>query len=409
MVTVVPPQSKPLGGLPKGKVLGLNGASAVAQAMRQTNPDVVAAYPITPSTIIVEVFSQMVADGEVSTEFVAVESEHSAMSACIGAAAAGARTQTVTTSQGLALMWEELYVASGMRLPIVLHGANRALSGPLNIHCDHTDTMGARDSGWLQLYAESPQEAYDNALMSVRIAEHPSVLLPVLHSQDGYTVTHCMEPVHLLPDEAAKEFVGPYQPQVALLDMQHPVTLGAQASPDHFFEIKRGQVAAIERALSIVKAVSEEFSRLSGRPYGLIEGYKLDDAKLVMVALGSTAGTAKVVIDGLRERGVKAGLMKIRCFRPFPSEEVAAALQGKETVAVMDRAVAPGGAGNPLFSDICTTLFTHNVQVKAVNYVFGLGGRDAGMQDLKTVYEGLLAIVKSGSRGPAVRYLGLRE
>jgi len=261
----------------------LNGANAVAQAMRQTNPHVVAAYPITPSTIIVEAFSQFVANGEVDTEFVAVESEHSAMSACVGAAAAGGRVQTVTTSQGLALMWEMLYIASGMRLPIVLHATNRAISAPLNIHCDHSDTMGARDSGWIQLYAEDAQEAYDNALMAVRIAEDPEVVLPVMHSQDGYTVSHSTERVLLLPDDVAQGFLGEYQARNPLLDTAHPISLGAMFSPQYLFELKHQQEVAMVAAEGVIVRVGHEFARLSGRYRGLTEGYRQEKEEMERV------------------------------------------------------------------------------------------------------------------------------
>ncbi|MFQ5860049.1 MAG: pyruvate ferredoxin oxidoreductase [Dehalococcoidia bacterium] len=377
--------------------------------MRQTNPEVVAAYPITPSTLIVERFSEFVANGQVDTEFLAVESEHSALSACIGAAAAGARAQTVTSSQGLALMWEALYVASGMRLPIVLHCANRALSAPINIHCDHSDTMGARDSGWVQLYAENGQEAYDNALMAVRVAEHPEVLLPVLHSQDGYTVTHSVERVELLPDEAVQKFLGTYHAVDPLLDTQRPVTYGAMFPPSELFEVKRQGVEAMEQAREGILAVGQEFGQLTGRLYGLLEGYSLEDAEIVLVLLGSTTGTARVVVERLREKKIKAGLLKIRSFRPFPGEEVAQALRGRRAVAVLDRALAPGASANPLFSDVCMSLLVHGISVPLVNYVYGIGGRDATPAHLIHVFTELQEVADSGKGGARIRYLALRE
>ncbi|MBI4200207.1 MAG: pyruvate ferredoxin oxidoreductase [Chloroflexi bacterium] len=393
----------------EGIAASLSGSLAVAEAMRQTNPDVVAAYPITPSTIMVEKFSEFVANGQVDTEFVAVESEHSAMSACIGAAAAGARAQTVTSSQGLAYMWEALYVASGTRLPIVLHCANRTLSAPINIHCDHSDTMGARDSGWVQLYAENTQEAYDNALMAVRIAEHPEVMLPVLHSQDGYTITHSVERVELLPDDVARQFVGEYRPRYPLLDLKAPVTVGPIVSPTYYFEMKRQAVEAMERAAEVIHNIGQEFGRMSGRYYGLSEEYRLEDAEVALVLLGATVGTARVVVDQLRSQGMRAGLLKVRSFRPFPGDEVVQALAGKAAVAVLDRSLAYGAAGNPLFQDVCSALYVRGMHVPLVNYVYGIGGREAMPNDLLQVFKELYRAADSGQAGPAVRYLALRE
>lgn len=387
----------------------LSGGLAVAEAMRQTNPDVVAAYPITPSTIMVEKFSEYVADGKVDTEFLTVESEHSAMSACVGASAAGVRTQTVTSGQGLALMWEVLYVASGLRLPIVLHCANRALSGPLNIHCDHTDTMGARDAGWIQLYAENAQEAYDNALMSVRIAEHADVMLPTLHSQDGYTLTHGIERVEILPDDAARAFVGKYEAADPLLRMAKPVTVAPVFSPADLFELKRASVEAMERARDVIVDVAREFAELSGRSYGLHEGYQLDDADIALVIIGSTFGTARTVVDELRERGVRAGILKIRSFRPFPEREVAKALAGKRAVAVLERAFSFGATSSPLFADVCTALYRAGTQIPLVNYIYGIGGRDVTPPNIRQAFADLEKIAQSGRTPSEVRYLGLRE
>lgn len=386
----------------------LSGGLAVAEAMRQTDPDVVACYPITPSTIMVERFSEMVANGAVHTEFIAAESEHSAMSACIGAAAAGARAQTVTSSQGLAYMWEALYVAAGLRLPVVLHCANRALSAPINIHCDHSDTMGARDSGWVQLYAEDSQEAYDNALMAVRIAEHPDVRLPVLHSQDGYTVTHSLERVDVLPDDAAREFVGTYRPEVSLLAMDQPVTLGPLVSPAYAFEMKLGVVQAMERALDVIASVGEEFGDLTGRYRDLVEPYRLEDADFALVLLGATAGTARVAIDGLRARGIRAGMLKVRSFRPFPAEAVAEALDGRAAVAVLDRAIAFGASAGPLFEDVCAALYAHGASTVLANYIYGIGGRDIYPAQLAQVFDDLRRDSDVGAARPLVRYLGAR-
>ena len=363
-------------GTVKSTAKSLSGGFAVAEAMRQTNPDVVACYPITPSTLVVEKFSELVANGEVDTEFVAVESEHSALSACLAATAAGVRSQTASSSQGLAYMWEVLYAVSGLRLPVVLHCANRALSAPINIHGDHTDTMGARDSGWIQLYAENPQEAYDNALAAVRIAEHPDVLLPVLGSQDGYTVTHSVERVDVLPDKEVKKFVGQYTPKSALLDIENPVTFGPLVSPKHAFELKLQGIEAMSRAEDVIDSIGEEFAFLTGRPLDSVELYRMEDAELVMVVIGSVAGTARVAIDRLRSDGTKAGLLKIRSYRPFPSTRICEVLGGKKAVAVLDRALSPGAPYSPLYTDICAALYSHGVILPLASFVHGIGGRD---------------------------------
>ncbi|MBI2907946.1 MAG: pyruvate ferredoxin oxidoreductase [Chloroflexi bacterium] len=387
----------------------LEGANAIAEAMRQINPDVVAAYPITPQTEIVQTFSEFVADGLVDTEFVPVESEHAAMSACVGACAAGGRTQTATAGAGLALMWEVLWVAAGLRLPIVMHVVSRSLSAPLNILCDHTDSMGARDTGWIQLYAENHQEAYDDTIQSVRIAEHADVMLPVMHMVDGFIISHTMERVDILPDEAVKQFIGTYKPEHSLLDVEHPVTFGANDGSDYFFEHRRQQFDAMDKALDVIVKVGEEFGKLTGRPYGLLQPYCLEDAELALVVMGSTAGTARVVVDALRGDGVKAGLLKVRCFRPFPATAVAEALKNAETIAVMDRSECFGGQGNPVFNEVCTALFTHGQSPKVIDVVYGLGGRDTPPAHIRQVFEELQRIAGTGDTGPVRRFLGVRE
>ncbi len=393
----------------KSKPVALDGDRAVAEAMRQMNPDVVAAYPITPQTEIVMRFSDFVANGEVDTEFIPVESEHAAMSASIGASAAGGRAQTATAGAGLAFMWEVLWVASGTRLPIVMHVVNRSLSAPLNIHCDHSDSMGARDAGWIQLYDETVQEVYDNAIQASRIAEHPDVMLPTLHALDGFILGHGVERIELLPDNAVKKFIGIYKPEHPLLDVDHPVTYGPMALPDYFFEHKRQQAAAMEKALEIIPQIGEEYGTLTGRYYGLMEGYRLEDAEFATVALGSTAGTTKTVVDELRDQGVKAGLLKLRCFRPFPATIVAKALGDKKAVAVLDRSLSFGAQGGPLFLEVVTALFTHGFGPKVVNIAYGLGGRDIVPAQIHQIYKELIEIDGKGFTGPPLRYLGLRE
>jgi pyruvate ferredoxin oxidoreductase alpha subunit len=343
---------------------------------------------------------------------VPVESEHAAMSACVGASAAGARVMTATAANGLALMWEMLYIASGMKLPIVLTIVNRALSAPLNIHCDHSDSMGARDSGWLQLYAETGQEAYDNTIQAIRIAEHPEVLLPVMSCQDGFITGHGVERVGMLPDEAVCDFVGAYSPEVYLLDTDNPVTMGAWDFTDYYFEHKRQQTEAMNNSMLRVEAVSAEYAKLSGRPQPIVDMYGMDDADYAIVVLSSTAGTARSVARELRARGEKVGVLKPRVFRPFPAERIVDAIKQCKAVAVLDRAISfgtPQGMG-PLFTDITAALYNSGVSgLKIVNYIYGLGGRDTVPPMIESVYGDLRAMDAAGTRGQMVRYLGLRE
>ena len=393
----------------KGTPVALEGDRAVAEAMRQMNPDVVAAYPITPQTEIVMRFSDFVASGEVETEFIPVESEHASMSACIGACAAGGRVQTASAGAGIALMWEVLWVASGSRLPIVMHVVNRSLSAPLNIHCDHSDSIGMRDAGWVQLYDEDVQEAYDNAIQVVRIAEHPDVLLPTIHALDGFILGHSVERVELLPDEAVQEFIGTYTPVHPLLDVDHPVTYGPMDLQDYFFEHKRQQAEAMVHALDVVAQVGGEFGELTGRSHGLVEGYRLEDADYVTVALGSTVGTIKTAVDLLRDQGVRAGLLKIRCFRPFPAAAVAQALASKKAIAVLDRSLSFGAQVNPLYLEVIASLYTHGFAPKAVNYAYGMGGRDTVPAQICEIYQELIRIDSEGITGPILRYLAVRD
>jgi pyruvate ferredoxin oxidoreductase alpha subunit len=388
----------------------LTGDQAFATAMRQINPDVVAAYPITPQTETVEFFAEYVADGLVDTEFVTVESEHSAMSACVGASAAGARVMTATSANGLALMWEVLYIAASNRCPIVMSLVNRALSGPINIHCDHSDVMGMRDSGWIVLFSESGQEAYDNALQAVRIAEHPDILLPVVVCQDGFITSHGMERVEVYDDAAVKAFVGVYRPQWPLLDLEKPKTYGPLDFYDYYFEHKRQQIEAMACAPQVIRQVGEAFAGTFGRSYGLFEAYKLDDAEVALVAANSTAGTAKAVVDRLRAGGQKVGLLNPRVFRPFPGAELAQALAHLKAVAVLDRSVSFGSMDNagPLFLELAAALAVNGVRLPVVDVVYGLGGRDILPGDIEGIYRDLLHLADTGQVAQAVRYLGVR-
>jgi len=405
----------------KQEVLALNGDEAVAYAAKQSDVDIVAAYPITPQTIIVERFSEYVANGEVETEFVCTESEHSALTACLAASATGARAFTASASAGLALMHEMLFVTSGCRAPVVMAIANRALSAPLNIHGDHSDTMAQRDSGWIQIYVENAQEAYDSVIQAFRIAENPEVLLPAIVGLDGFTLSHTLENVGVLPDDAVKKFVGTRQfPLIAnhkgkkvpfRLDPENPTTMGPIALPNYYFEFKRQQEEAMKNALSVIRQVHDEYAQLSGRRYGdgLLEPYHMDDAEFATVCLGSTAGTVKAVVDELRAEGVKAGLLRMRTFRPLPVEGIVEALKNVKAVAVMDRSMSFGSHGGPVFHEVRHALYDLGKRPYVVNYVYGLGGRDTSPTQIRGIYEDLQKIIKTKSVEKLVNYVGLRE
>ena len=387
----------------------LSGNEASSVAMRQINPDVVAAFPITPSTEIPQYFSTFVSNGQVDTEFVAVESEHSAMSACIGAEAAGARAMTATSSNGLSFMWEMLYIASGSRLPIVLSLVNRAVSGPLNIHNDHSDAMGVRDAGWIMLFSENNQEVYDNLIMAHQIAEHKDVCLPLMVCQDGFITSHSIENIELIEDDKVKEFVGKYKPEHYLLNHEEPIAVGPMDLQAYLFEHKFQQAEAMRNAKKVILEVADRFEKLTGRKYGFFEEYRLEDADIAIVCMNSTAGTTKSVVDELRKKGIKAGLLKIRVFRPFPAEEVAKALSHLKAIAILDKTDSVNAAGGPLFEDVTSSMYTQNVHVPAVNYVYGIGGRDTTTKEISGVFSDLQEIAKSGKVDNPYRYFGLRK
>ena len=387
----------------------LSGNEAVATAMKQINPDVVAAFPITPSTEIPQYFSTFVANGSVDTEFVAVESEHSAMSACIGAEAAGSRAMTATSANGLSLMWEMIYIASSLRLPIVMNLVNRAVSGPLNIHNDHSDAMGVRDAGWIMLFSENNQEAYDNNLMAHKIAENKDVQLPIMICQDGFITSHSIENIELENDEDVKKFVGEYHPEHYLLNKKEPMAIGPLDLQAYLFEHKAQQGNAMKAAKQVILDVSKEFEKWTGRHYDLFEEYKLDDAEIAIVCMNSTAGTTKAVVDKLRKQGVKAGLLKIRVYRPFPGEEVAKALSHLKAVAVLDKSDSLNAIGGALFEDVVSSMYVAKQNVPVVNYVYGIGGRDTTEKEINSVYTDLAEIAKNGKVENPYRYLGLRS
>ena len=389
------------------KLVSLTGNEAAAHALRQARPDVAAAYPITPATELMHKFAEFIADGVVDTEMILVESEHSAMSAAIGASAAGARTVTATSANGLALMWEMVYIAASCRLPIVMPEVNRALSGPINIHCDHSDSMGCRDSGWIQLYAENSQEAYDSTLQAFRIAEHADVQLPVMICFDGFIISHTNEPVDMLADEEAAKFVGDYTPSRRLLDVDKPYTLGALDLPEWYFEHKRQQVEAMRKSFAVIQSVGAEFGKLFGRPYEFMEGYMLDDAEYVIVAIGSTCGTARSAVDAMREKGIKAGVLKLRVFRPFPAAQLRQALSKAKVVGVMDRCISFGQEGGPLFHEVRSALYGSKQSVAP--FVYGLGGRDIRIEQISDVFQKLQKLGSVAAQEQAVEFIGLRD
>jgi pyruvate ferredoxin oxidoreductase alpha subunit len=388
-------------------VVARTGNEAMAEAMRQINPDVVAAYPITPATEVVQLFASFVADGLVETEFVPAESEHSAISACVGAAAAGGRVMTSTSSQGLALMHEILYIASALRLPIVICEVNRALSGPINIHCDHSDTMGSRDAGWIQIYSENAQEAYDSIIQAVRISELAK--LPSLVTTDGFIISHEMQRLEMLPDEEVRTFVGEYEAEFSLLDVENPILVGTFDLQDYFFEHKRAQSEGMRQAPKYIEKVSREFGKKYGREYGMVEAYMVEDAEIVTVVMGSAAGTTRAVVEQLREDGIKAGTLKVRVFRPFPADKIVELLRGKKAVGIMDRADSLAGLGGPLFTEVRSALYEEKSRPNVADYIYGLGGRDLSMEEIRGVYESLKESAKGKKPAELVNYVGVRE
>ncbi len=387
----------------------MSGNEAVAYGIRQVNPDVMPAFPITPSTEIPQMVSTYIANGEVDTEFIPVESEHSSMSAAIGAEAAGARSLTATSSAGLALMWEELLLAASNRMPLVLTLVNRTLSGPININCDHSDGMGARDTGWIQIYAENNQEAYDNFLQAYPIAEHNDVHLPVMVCQDGFITSHAVENIELLEDDVVKDFVGEYEPEEYLLNPGKPIAVGPYSVTAYAMEAKKNQELALERSKEVILQVAKEFEKISGRKYGLFEEYRTEDADYIMLIMGSAAGTAKQAVDDLRLQGKKVGVIKLRVFRPFPAQELAQALKNCKAAAIMDRCESYNGNGGPLGSEVTAGLYRSKVMIETVNYIYGLAGRDFTVNEVYDVFSQLEDLVENGKEAEQYQYIGLRK
>ncbi|MCE5202371.1 MAG: pyruvate ferredoxin oxidoreductase [Synergistaceae bacterium] len=380
-----------------------SGNLAFAEAMRQINPDVVAAYPITPSTEIPVKFAEFVANGRVDSEYVAVESEHSAITACVGASVAGARVMTASSANGVALMHEIFPIAAAFRAPIVFGLVNRCLGAPVNIHCDHSDSMPERDSGWIQIYCEDAQEVYDTVLLAVRLAEHKDVLTPVFVCQDGFITSHCYEPVEILSDETVKSFVGERCPTLPLLDVDNPVSYGSFTMSEYYFEIKRNQMEGMNNVPRVYKELSKELEEHTGRNYPAAEGYMADDADYLIIVMSSAAGVVKDVVDEMREDGIKAGCLRVRFFRPFPRDEIMRIVNGKLGVAVLDRSASIGGT-SPLAAEIKSALYGLEQRVPLQEYIFGLGGRDFYPKDAEDVFCRLI----NNDYG-SVRYIGLLE
>ncbi|HMK44081.1 MAG TPA: pyruvate ferredoxin oxidoreductase [Dissulfurispiraceae bacterium] len=391
------------------KKVAITGNEAVAQAMRIADPDVCGAYPITPATDIMQRFTAFVSNGQVKTEMVLAESEHSAMSSCIGASVAGGRVATATASQGLALMWEMLFIASGLRLPIVMAVANRALSAPLNIHGDHSDGMGARDCGWIQLYSENAQEAYDNMLQAFRIAENTDLRLPVMVGLDGFITSHSIETMEYVDEEAGRKFLGEYAAVNPLLDIRNPKSYGPLILTDYYHEYRRAHAEVMTRVNKVVLDIAADFEKVTGRKYGLFETYRLEDAEIAVVVLSSAAGTTKDVIDQFRDKGVKVGLLKPRLYRPFPYAEMGEALKHVKALAVLDRADCFGASYGPLFADVANALYPYQQRPVIVNKIYGLGGRDYMPNQAEYTINELIQIAKDGKVPSIKEYIGVRE
>lgn len=387
-------------------IVARTGNEAMAEAMRQINPDVVAAYPITPATEVVQLFSSFVNDGKVDTEFVPAESEHSAISACVGASSSGVRVMTSTSSQGLALMHEILFIASGLRLPIVICLVNRSLSSPINIHCDHSDSLASRDSGWIQIFTENTQEAYDTTIMAVKIAE--KALLPAMVTTDGFIISHGMERVDMVDDAAVPKFLGKRQAKTSVLDIDNPITLGALDLQDYFFEHKRSQIEAMNHVLPIIDEVQKDFAKTFGRSYPIVDEYKMDDAELAILAMGSTGGTGKVAVDRLRAQGKKAGLIRCRVYRPFPKDAMLRAITKAKVVAVLDRADTMSSLGGHLYNECRSILYESKDRPLLKNYIYGLGGRDISIENIEEICGQLSSIQKTGKVDEDIVYFGVR-
>jgi pyruvate ferredoxin oxidoreductase alpha subunit len=386
------------------KRIGLESSFSVSEAVRMANVDVISAYPITPQTHIVERISEMVANGELDAEFICVESEHSAMSACVGASAAGARVFTCTAGQGLELMHEVLYIPSSMRLPIVAVVANRALSAPLSVWGDHSDAMAIRDTGWIQIFAENTQQVFDLTLCAYRIAEE--VLFPAIVHIDGFHLTHVVGTVILPDQDQVDQFLPPYEYPLPL-DPERPVTMGCYAPPYIYSEIKKAQEDAFESTRGVIGKVWEEFNDIFGRFYSSVETYKADDAKILILIMGSFSETARLAVDEMREKGMEVGLIRLRIWRPFPFEEFRRKLEGVELLVIIDRCIS-FGMGGPVCSEIKSALYNEEERPKIVNFIGGLGGRDLHIEEFKYMVKRAIEISERGLK-EEFEMIGVRE
>ncbi|MGD2086765.1 MAG: pyruvate ferredoxin oxidoreductase [Candidatus Aminicenantes bacterium] len=387
----------------------MDGNSALAEAVKQVNPDVVVVHPITPATPIVEKISSFVANGQMDTEIVDVESGYSAISGCIGASAAGGRVFTASAAQGLVSMHEILYITASLRLPIVAGVANRALSAPENIYADHSGVMAQQSCGWLQFFCENPQEAYDNLIQAYKVAEHMEVRTPVMVGIDGFITSHSRENLYIEETGEVHEFVGKFKPVFSLLDSEHPVTVGSHASLDYYFEHKVNQMQGMAEARKIIKEVGREFGDRFGRYYGYFEAYKLEDATHAVVLMGSAAGTAKEAVDQLRNQGEKVGLLKLRVYRPFPYQELKETLSDLDCIAILDRVFNPGTLGGPLYNEIRSALYDARQKPLVFPYIYGLGGRDLGVKDIVGIFKEIKEKSEKDEFIFEVKYIGLRE
>lgn len=389
------------------KRVGMEVSVACSEAARLARIDVVSAYPITPQTHIVERLAEMVAKGQVDAEFLCVESEHSALSACLGASAVGARVFTATAGQGLELMHEVLYIASASRLPIVMAVANRALSAPLNVWGDHSDVMAVRDTGWIQYFAENGQEVFDLTICAFKIAENRNVLLPVMVHMDGFHLTHVVEPLYMLTQEEVDGFLPPFEP-LHKLDPEKPVSMGAFAAPFIYTEAKKAQEETIRTSKQYILKTWKDFAALTGREYLPLRTYMMDDAEEVMVVIGSFSEMASVAVDRMRQRGEKVGVLTLKLWRPFPADELREALKGRKLVTVLDRSLSPGSEGGPVYTEVRSTIYDWKDKTKVIGFIGGLGGREISPDDFERMFEKARALSRNGFYGK-VEMIGVRE
>jgi pyruvate ferredoxin oxidoreductase alpha subunit len=386
--------------------VGMEVSIAVSDAVQLSRAEAIAAYPITPQTHIVEHLSSLVANGDLEAEFINVESEHSAMSACIGMSASGARTYTATSSQGLALMNEILFIASAMRFPIVMTVANRALSGPLSIWNDHSDIMSARDIGWIQIFVENGQEAFDHSIMAFKIAENPKVLLPTIVNMDGFILSHVVEALEMVDQETVDAFLPPYIPRHQL-DTKNPVTMGAFAMPEIYTEVKMKHQVTLTNSYEHIIAVWDEWAKLTGRPYHPVERYRTEDAKVLLLSMGCLSEVARIAVDEMREAGVPVGLLRLRLWRPFPFQDLRDAVGDAELLIVCDRALSLGGPGGPVMSEVRSAFYPMAKRPNILGYIIGLGGRDVAPEAFRDIVDQAQAEMAQGP-GPEFHLYGVR-